>query len=256
VSTPWNKPEQNGKSPPSHAWHYAGQRGFLKTHTTMDHLIEQCSDIASPARLKRKFHIIVVYETFVSAARALRACEILRQEIPPDVAMHINAWRIASLTDTQEFTLAASTASAADVVIISTPGRDLPPPVLHTWIDHWMSHNGHSPTALLALFGDHMTPAATASARSLHRKTSASGVDFFIHPYPSRDGGEQPAQLGWESNHLPATLSSRRPLRQTHEPESAFETIENFSAHLRALFLDLSTADLPRDPERRVYATC
>ncbi len=216
----------------------------------MDHLITQCADIANPARLNRQFHIVVVYETLVSAARALRACEHLRQEIPPDVAIHINAWPLESLADTSERDLAASSAAMADVVILSTPGRDAPPQTLHEWTDRWFAHSINSPSALFTLFGDHLTPVARSTARTLLRKTSPLGIDFFMHPAPDHD---RQISLGWQNNdELPPAPPDRIALRREHE--SAFDTIESFAAHLRVLFLDLAAADLPGDSRRRVQA--
>lgn len=224
----------------------------LKKNTPMDHLITQCSGIADHARLNRKFNIVVVYETFVSAARALRACELLRQEIPPDVCMRINTWRIASLEDGVENELAASSASLADVVILSTPGREVPPQALHDWMDRWVSRGINSPTALLSLFGDHLTPAANATAQLLQLKASTHGIDFFMHPTREHTPADYPIQLGWKNNHLPPTDRLPPPVLVSHDHESAFDTIENFAAHLRALFLDLAAADLPGNTRNRI----
>lgn len=217
----------------------------------MDHLIEQCSGIANSARLNRKFHIVVVYETFVSAARALRACEILRQEIPPDVSVRINAWRIESLEDAAECDLAASSAALADLVILSTPGRDGPPPALKQWIDRWLDHRIQSPSALFALFGDHLSPVATATASALLQKTSPLGVDFFMHPTPSLDFTHRKEILGWDDNcRMLPNANGSYTCTHSHDNETAFDTIESFAAHLRAQFFEMTSAELPGEMRR------
>lgn len=220
--------------------------------TPMDHLINQCSGIANPSRLNRTFNIIVVYETFVSAARALRACELLRQEIPPDVSMRINAWRIASLEDDAESQLAASSASLADVILLSTSGRISPPPVLHHWLDLWLSQRISSPTALFAIFGEHLTPAAVATATILQRKSSSNGIDFFMHPTHQPDQSAAPIQLGWKNNDFRLQKSSSDTTTLSRDHESAFDTIENFAAHLHSLILELAATDLPEETCQRI----
>jgi hypothetical protein len=146
--------------------------------------------------------------------------------------------------------LAASSAAMADVVILSTPGRDAPPQALHEWTDRWFAHGINSPSALFTLFGDHLTPVARSTARTLLRKTSPLGIDFFMHPAPDHD---HQISLGWQNNdELPPAPPDRIALRREHE--SAFDTIESFAAHLRALFLDLAAADLPGESRRRVQA--
>lgn len=220
----------------------------------MDHLIEQCSGIANPSRLARKFDIVVVYETFVSAVRALRACELLRQEIPPDVTMRINAWRIGKLQDHTDRQLAASHASHSDLVIISSPGRDAPPPILHDWLDLWIDSDITSPPALFTLFGDHMTDSAAATAHALRRRAAPIGIDFFIHPAPDTTPASPQHSLGWKNNHLQRGTQPSKATTSRGNHESAFDTIESFAAHLRALFLDLSTADLPVENRAHVQA--
>jgi hypothetical protein len=220
----------------------------------MDHLIEQCSGIANPTRLNRKFHIVVIYETFVSAVRALRACELLRQEIPPDIRICINAWRIESLHDHATAQLAASSAAHAELLIVSTPGRSSPPAILHEWMNGWLDIGVTSPPALFSLFGDHLSESALASALALKRMTTPLGIDFFMHPTPSPDS--QPHHsLGWQNNHLPHALPALSRLQQCSISESAFDTIEDFCAHLRALFLDLSTAEPPTQSQTRLVAS-
>lgn len=220
----------------------------------MDHLIEQCSGIANPTRLNRKFHIVVIYETFVSAVRALRACELLRQEIPPDIRMCISAWRIESLHDPAAAQLAASSAAHDDLLIVSTPGRSSPPAILHEWMNSWLDIGATSLPALFSLFGDHLSESALASALALKRKTTPLGIDFFMHPTPSTDS--QPHySLGWQNNHLPHASPALSRLQQGSVSESAFDTIEDFCAHLRALFLDLSNAEPPTQAHSRLLTS-
>ena len=209
----------------------------------MDPLLDQVSGIATCAdAANRTFRIVILYENVVSAARALRACEILRGEIPPDAALEINVWKISGLGLPESRTPSASAAARADVVIVSASGGEERPAPLPLWVDEWLQQSTAAGSALFALLGDHATPGSTSLASWLREKASPNGIDFFSHPpidssecAPLRD--------------IPLLMPPERPLHATRPPieewrpgsdsssgelESAFDIIENFGAHLRA----------------------
>jgi hypothetical protein len=213
-------------------------------HCTMDHLIEQCAGIASSDRQNRKFQIVIIYENVVSAARALRACEILRNEIPQDLTLQINVWKMGSLEVEENRTLAASASAMADVVIVSASGRDEAPAAFRSWVDSWLWLCREHRCALFTLFGDHVAPDAVALAGWLQRKTAPRGIDFFTHP--PLDGRDldlfRDVPLGLPAGpvkeSLRSTLEEWRPSARLagdgDVAESALDIIENFGAHLRA----------------------
>jgi hypothetical protein len=216
----------------------------LKKHTTaMDQLLDQVSALAATADTpSRPFRIVIIYENVVSAARALRACEILRSEIPQDAVLEINVWKMSGLADFESRTPSASAAARADVVIVSASGSEEQPAHLPIWVDEWLGQSAAAGSALFTLLGDYASPGAISFASWLREKTTPNGIDFFSHPpldsrecAPLRD-----IPLLMPPRALPEVV--RIPIEEwrpgsassAEHFESAFDIIENFGAHLRA----------------------
>ena len=155
----------------------------------MDQLLDQVSEIASSTDASgTSFRIVIIYENVVSAARALRACEILRSEIPHDAALEINVWKMSGLGASESRIPSATAAARADVVIISASGTEEHPAHLPLWVDEWLSQSAAAGSALFTLLGNNATPGAISFASWLREKASPNGIDVFSHP--SMDGSE------------------------------------------------------------------
>jgi hypothetical protein len=126
----------------------------------MDHFIQQCSEIVSTNPERPQFSIVIIYENVVSAARALRACEILRHEIPEDLSIDVSVWKTGILECQENRTKAALNSSTADVVIVAASGRDEISPYFRLWVEEWLELERERECALFTLFGDHITPHA------------------------------------------------------------------------------------------------
>ena len=209
----------------------------------MDQLLDQVSDLASTAEAPgRPFRIVILYENVVSAARALRACEILRSEIPDDAALEINVWKMSGLGVTESRIPSASAAARADVVIVSASGSEEQPAHLPIWVDEWLSQSAAAGSALFTLLGDHASPGAISFASWLREKTSPNGIDFFSHP--SLDAQEcaplrdipllMPPKALPDAVRIPIEEWRPGSASSSEHFESAFDIIENFGAHLRA----------------------
>ena len=209
----------------------------------MDQLLDQVSEIASSTDASgTSFRIVIIYENVVSAARALRACEILRSEIPHDAALEINVWKMSGLGDSESRIPSATAAARADVVIISASGTEEHPAHLPLWVDEWLSQSAAAGSALFTLLGNHATPGAISFASWLREKASPNGIDVFSHP--SMDGSEcaplRDIPLLMPPQQVPVAV--RIPIEEwrpglassSENFESAFDIIENFGAHLRA----------------------
>jgi hypothetical protein len=205
----------------------------------MDHLIEQCSDIAGVKPGQRKFQIVIVYENLVSAARALRACEFLRREIGETVSVEVNVWRMGILGDGDTRRAAANSSSLADVVIVSTSGREEIPIAFRQWVEDWLQLDHCGRAALFALFGDHIGDGARSVSGYLRRKTILNGNDFFCHPpideCESGGMGDLQRLLGPGSGTGPNEWRPGQP--SATEPlgtRTAFDRLEDFSKNLTA----------------------
>lgn len=205
----------------------------------MDHLIEQCSDIAGVKPGHRKFQIVIVYENLVSAARALRACEFLRREIGDTVSVEVNVWKMGILVDGDSRRAAANASSLADVVIVAASGQEEIPPAFRQWMDAWLQLDQCGRAALFALFGDHIGDGALSVAGYLRQKTILNGIDFFCHPpidnTELRRATDLQPVLGPTAN---LDMSEWRPGQEresgtfSHSP--ALDLLEDFAATLRA----------------------
>jgi|GEM_PF-1046288 len=218
----------------------------------MDHLIEQCSDIAGVKPGHRTFQIVIVYENLVAAARALRACEFLRGEIGEAVSVEVNVWKMGLLADGDSRRTAANASSLADVVIVSASGREPVPSAFRLWMESWMQLDQCGRAALFALFGEHIGDGARSVAAYLRRKTLLHGVDFFCHPPIDRGelhhAGDLQRTLGAGSS---GNIEEWRPGEDNRSSAeaAAFELVEDFAADLRARFVTLTCNTNERNAE-------
>lgn len=209
----------------------------------MDPFIDQVSEITSSTdAFNQPFRIVIIYENLVSAARALRACEILRGEISNATSMEINVWKMSGLGDLASRATSALAAANADVVIVSASGAEDQPAHLPIWVEEWLGQDAAAGSALFTLLGNHVTPGAASLASWLRDKAEPNGIQVFSHP--SFDGGEcapmRDIPLLMPPKRLPDAI--RTPIEEWRpgsassaaHPESAFDIIENFGAHLRA----------------------
>lgn len=225
----------------------------------MDHLIEQCSDIAGVKPGHRKFQIVIVYENLVSAARALRACEFLRREIGDTVSVEVNVWKMGILEDGDSRRAAANASSLADVVIVSASGREEIPAAFRQWVEAWLQLDQCGRAALFALFGEHIGDGALSVAGYLRRKTILNGIDFFCHPPIDQKEFHRAADLqralGPVSSDNP---NEWRPGQQRDaegiSTRSPFDLIEDFAANLRARLAVAARTE--SEPEAEITTSC
>jgi len=218
----------------------------------MDHLIEQCSDIAGVKPGHRKFQIVIVYENLVSAARALRACEFLRAEVGESVSLGVNIWKMDLLQDGDSRRSAVHASSLADVVIVSASGREPIPSSFRQWVEAWLQLDPCGHAALFALFSDHVGPGAISVAAYLRQKTILNGIDFFCHP--PIDSHRLSAASDLQRALRPSSSQNPDEWRPGEEKQpltapSAFELVEDFAADLQARFVALATHDGERSKE-------
>ena len=218
----------------------------------MDHLIEQCSDIAGVKPGHRKFQIVIVYENLVSAARALRACEFLRGEVGESVSLGVNIWKMDLLLDGDSRRAAANASTLADVVIVSASGREPIPTSFRQWVEAWLQLDPCGRAALFALFSDHVGPSAISVAAYLRRKTILTGLDFFCHP--PIENQQLRAASDLQRALRPSSVQNPDEWRPGEEKEPltaplAFELVEDFADDLRARFVALATHDGDRSKE-------
>jgi hypothetical protein len=206
----------------------------------MDNLIKQCIEIAAPHSRQRKFHIVVLYENVVSAARALRACEFLRAELNDDVVLKMHVWKMSVLDVEENRALAASTSAVADVVIVSANGRDSVAPSFRHWVDSWLWVKKNRRCSVLAIFGD-CPPSGALSIAAFLREKSPFNIDLFFHPEfdPTDLAKASPLfpMLGNALCQAESIIEDWRPgelqANRLSEDLCAFDLIEDFGVEMR-----------------------
>ena len=128
----------------------------------MDQFIQKCSEIAGSNSHREHYDIAIVYDNAVSVSRALRACEVLRAELPEGHSIKVSVWKTTILEFEEIRADAAQAASAADIVILALSGRETPAPTFFEWVSGWIPTSSSKERALFTLFGDHVTPASTS----------------------------------------------------------------------------------------------
>lgn len=206
----------------------------IHDQTNMDQLLEQCAAAAAARTGRGELRIIIVHESIVAAARALRACDILRHTTGDGPLLRIDVWNANDLADGMNRTLAAASAAAADIVILSLAGRDSLPAGVSRWLDGWLLPDPRPRGILLALCGDGPSQGAMASLALLRHRASASATPFLSHPVPeSMAPNPVPA--------LPvAAVCDPDEWRPGHvDGDPTFDLVEEFGARLRARLRDI-----------------
>jgi len=197
----------------------------------MDHLIEQCDGIASANHGRKNLSLVIVYENVVSAARALRACDILRGDGSEEITLSIKVWKTDLLGIEDDRASAAAAAALADIVIVSASGRDEMSPFLRLWTDSWLESRQARPCSLFTLFGDHIGPRSLETAAYLRQKSAHRGIRFFTRPtFQHELLSPRMAMRSQPQDWRPGDSILSRGI----DDQSAFDIIESFGDHLRA----------------------
>lgn len=209
----------------------------------MDQLLQQCAAAAAARNGHRELRIVIVHESIVAAARALRACDILRESPPDGPLLRIDVWNAADLAHGMNRILAAASAAAAEIVIISLSGRDSLPADVARWLDGWLLPDPRPKGSLLVLAGDGPSPGAMASIALLQRRASDSTIPFLCHPAPATPIPARSLTPPTFDHADIGEIDEWRPGDGHGDP--TFDLVEEFGARLRARLKNIrfSTSD-------------
>jgi len=226
----------------------------------MDQFIQKCTEIADFKLHSSLYDIAIIYDNAVSVSRALRACEVLRAELPESHSIKVSVWKTTILEFEEIRGDAVQSSSAADIVIVALSGRETPAPTFYQWVNDFIETDIIKERALFTLFGDYMTPASSALQTYLQQKSLPAGIDFFSYPQIN------PAQPDF-SRTQQALLSP--PCFNIEEAEmvyeewrpgwesfankdcevTPFDVITHFSDYLRLHLEDLRNANMIDEPD-------
>lgn len=135
------------------------------------------------------FNIVIAYEDFETGKHAKRTYDFLVQNLGRDCHFTNQMWKFDVLMLPKLRDIAVEDAAAADIIMISSNGGELPDHV-KAWIEAWLPI-APNPLALVALFArkgeeDHTVNSAQ---RYLAQIAQKGNLEFFAQPevWPSHD---------------------------------------------------------------------
>lgn len=125
-----------------------------------------------------RFDVAIIYECVESGRRAARFGDQLALEMAAPCAYNPNFWSFRDLGTREMRNAAASTAAAADLVVLSLDGKYPLTAKMADWIEMWTwLIDGHKP-AVVALFAA-ADADCTLIRTFLRRGTASKRLDFF-----------------------------------------------------------------------------
>jgi len=156
------------------------------------------------------FNVVIAYEDFRTGTHAKSTYDYLVENLGGQCEFHNQMWKFDVLNIRKLRHLATTDAAAADIVLISCHGNELPEHV-KTWIESWLAADA-KPMALVALFDRPRDEAhKTRIVRDYLAKVAhRGGMEFFAQPdeWPGSVRESQEAQPDQEENLSQRTLST------------------------------------------------
>ncbi len=128
------------------------------------------------------FDVLIVYEDFETGKHAKKTYDFLVEHLGRDCLFSHQMWKFDVLSLPKLRDMAVKDAAAADIIIISSHGDELPAHV-KTWIESWLQEPGN-PLALVALFDRPQENASEArTVRAYLAGVARQGkMEFFAQP--------------------------------------------------------------------------
>src|SRR5215471_1379900 len=116
----------------------------------MQHTLTCVPDNPSVLDLNPSFNVVIAYEDFETGKHAKKTYDFLVKTIGEDWRFANQMWKFEVLLLPKLREIAVEDAVRADIIMISSRGRELPEHV-KLWIESWLPL-GAAPLALVALF--------------------------------------------------------------------------------------------------------
>lgn len=166
------------------------------------------------------FNVLIAYEDFETGKLAKRTYDFLVEHLGNECQFDNQMWKFDVLRLPKLRDMAAADAAAADIVVISCRGGDLPQHV-RTWIDSWLDMDD-GPLAMVALF-DAASELPTRSAREYLASIARRGhMEFFAQPNEGTGKRTNPDQSDLNRR----ALSTLADVIQTELPQSRWNPFE------------------------------
>ncbi len=148
----------------------------------MQHTLTLIPSDSSEAESNPAFNVLIAYEDFETGKDAKQTYDFLVENLGRECHLTNQMWKFDVLSIPKLREIAVRDATMADIIIISSHGRDLPEHVTK-WIESWLMH-GTTALALVALFdksGSATTP--TPELRHYLAEVAKRGhMELFAQP--------------------------------------------------------------------------
>jgi len=226
----------------------------------MDLFIQKCAEIAATSSHRDHYDIAIVYDNAVSVSRALRACEVLRAELPESRSIKVSVWKTTILEFDEIRSDAVQASSAADIVMVALSGRETPSPFFYKWANDLLETQSSKERAIFTLFGDYVTPVSASLQTYLQQKSIPASIDFFAYPnisspqvdfFRSQQALFLPPCLNIEESDM--VYDEWRPGWESFANKDCevtpFDVITHFSDYLRQHLDELRNANMIDEPD-------
>lgn len=137
------------------------------------------------------FNVVIVYEDFAAGKHAKETYDYLVHQLGRDFDFTNQMWKFDVLGNSKMNELAVKDAIMADLIIISTHGKDELPAEVKSWIEHWVTLKSNA-MALVYLVDQpsiQEAPEAAATRSYLQDAARRAGIGFFAQPndWPDHD---------------------------------------------------------------------
>ena len=144
------------------------------------------------------FDVVILYDHFASAGRAMTAFSLLRQELEPEVTLAPRIWRIDVATSAEFACQANEDIKAAEVLILSVRGSAACPAEFLPWSMGAGEGFGLPRRALIALVEADREPADRVGTWSSTLRAAGAHIQrdvfFWVSSAATDDGGERDTQ--------------------------------------------------------------
>lgn len=134
------------------------------------------------------FNVLIAYEDFETGKHAKKTYDFLAENLRRDCSLTNQMWKFDVLSIPKLREIAVRDAVAADIIIVSSHGDEIPEQV-RKWIASWLME-GTNALALVALFAgpqNHL-PGSSAARQYLADVAKRGHMEFFAQPdeWPGR----------------------------------------------------------------------
>ncbi len=154
------------------------------------------------------FSVVMVYADFAAGQRAMQTCKSLITRFGQDFEFQTHLWKFDMLRFDDCRQLAASQATAADMIILSLGERNHLPEATWNWVEDWLPERRDRPGALVALLRKpgESSAASLEIQSALEMAARRGGLTFFAHEFDPPEPDLE-TKLHW-LDHRANTVSS------------------------------------------------